>query len=413
MTLTVVSQPSLGGSISALPGPAANGKYVADASVTLTAHEFADYVFINWSGDIGGIADVSQSTVLVNMIADRTINANFVPTTTRYIVTTGPVAGGSITLQPAQSDYLVNQIVSVSATPSAGYAFDYWTGDLSGTSPTPTLLVKGNKSIAAVFNPTITAQASPSGGGTIEMSPPQPSGGYTVGTTVTLRPRNGTGYIFASWGGDSSGTAASVDVTVDAPKWVTATFNPTVSVSCYPYEGGTVEISPPQPLNGYATGAEITVKAHPNSGYTFKSWGGNASGVQDTANIIVDSSEIIAAVFSPIVTVEIEPPEGGTVELTPAQPPNGYSVGTEITVEAKANKGYKFKSWGGDLSGSHGTAIANLSGPMTIQANFVKGSGLAWWIWTLVGVAALLVAVVLLAWLVSTRRNLADSADGG
>jgi hypothetical protein len=399
MMLTVVSRPSLGGSVFAVPVPAYNGLYYANASVTLTAQESTGYVFINWSGDVVDVVDTSQATVSVVMNAKRMITANFVPDTTTYTVTTGTVAGGSITLQPAHSDYLVNEIVSVLATPSAGYAFDHWTGDISGTSPTASLLVKSNKSIAAVFNPMITVQASPSGSGTIEMSPPQPSGGFPVGTTVTLRPRNGTGYIFASWSGDASGTQASVDVTVDAPKWVTATFNPTVSVSCYPYEGGTVEINPPQSLNGYAVGTEITIKAHPNNGFTFKFWGGTASGDQDTATLTVDSSKIIAAVFSPIVTVEIDPPEGGAVELTPAPPPNGYSVGTEITVEARASKGYKFKSWGGDLSGSEDTATSNLNGPTTIQAVFVK-------MWTLVEVAASLLVVVLLVWLVRTAGKL-------
>ena len=165
-----------------------------------------------------------------------------------------------------------------------------------------------------------------------------------------------------------------------------------------------MEVGPAQPLNGYPAGTKITIKDHHNNGYTFKSWGGNASGDQDTADVTVDSPKIIAAVFSPMVTVEIEPPEGGAVELTPAPPPNGYSVGTEITVEAKANRGYKFSSWGGDLSGSRDTAIANLNSPMTVQAIFVKDSGLAWWMWTLVGVAASLVAVVLILLLVNSRR---------
>ena len=57
MTLTVVSNPSLGGSASALPGPAANGKYYANAPVTLTAQPSVGYVFVKWSGDTGGITD--------------------------------------------------------------------------------------------------------------------------------------------------------------------------------------------------------------------------------------------------------------------------------------------------------------------------------------------------------------------
>ena len=155
MTLTVVSNPSLGGSVSALPGPAANGKYYANAPVTLTAQPSVGYVFVNWSGYTGGMTDVSQAVVSVLMDSNRAITANFAVSTARYKVAAAaePLGGGSIVLDRNEPDYPINQVVSVTASSNEGYVFGHWTGDLTGTSSAASLRMDKDKSVTAVFNP--------------------------------------------------------------------------------------------------------------------------------------------------------------------------------------------------------------------------------------------------------------------
>lgn len=66
---------------------------------------------------------------------------------------------------------------------------------------------------------TLSTTASPTSGGTVVGS-----GTYTSGTTVTLTATPATGYIFTGWSGSASGTAASISITMNGSKSVTANF---------------------------------------------------------------------------------------------------------------------------------------------------------------------------------------------
>jgi uncharacterized repeat protein (TIGR02543 family) len=232
--LTVVSNPTSGGTVEVSPLGAATSlgpKYTADAAITLTAVPKTEYVFVNWTGETDGIADTSQ-TVVTFVMGDnpdnqRTITANFIQSDLRYMVTATcePSGGGSVALsapQPA-GGYLVNESVSVYAMAQTGYVFSRWTGDLAGTDNPRTILVSENKSIIAIFNPTVTVYCSPSEGGSVVLEP-ESSNGYAAGADVTITAKTAKGYRFDTWEGDLSGSKKSVTVAVDAPLTITASF---------------------------------------------------------------------------------------------------------------------------------------------------------------------------------------------
>lgn|GEM_PF-1702058 len=206
-------------------------KYPPGESVTLTAIPEAGYVFGGWSGQTEGISNPSLNPVTFQM-GDRTddnrvITAGFVKSSVQCGVaaSAGPGSGGSVRLQPAQPDggYLVNQIVSLQAVAQTGYVFSHWMGDLNGIENPRSLLVDEDKSITAIFNPTVTIRASPAEGGSV-IQEPQSINGYPAGTEVRLTAKASKGYRFASWEGDVSGPSISVTITVDQPKTMTATF---------------------------------------------------------------------------------------------------------------------------------------------------------------------------------------------
>ena len=67
---------------------------------------------------------------------------------------------------------------------------------------------------------TLTTQVAPSGAGSIS-----PSGGeYEPGVQVTLMASPVTGYTFDQWSGDASNTSATVVITMDSNKFITACF---------------------------------------------------------------------------------------------------------------------------------------------------------------------------------------------
>ena len=200
--------------------------------MTLTAVASAGYVFDSWSGQTEGIVDLHQNPVMFvmgdNPDNNRTITANFTPSDVRYGVTAvvEPSGGGSVRFQPnqPQSGYSVNQSVTVFAEAQTGYVFSHWTGDLLGNDNFRALLVSAEKSITAVFRPTITPYCSPYDAGSIALEP-ESSNGYATGTEVTITAEAAKGYRFVSWQGDISGSKKSVSIAVDAPMTITAVFD--------------------------------------------------------------------------------------------------------------------------------------------------------------------------------------------
>jgi len=143
---------------------------------------------------------------------------------------------------------------------------------------------------------TLSAGASPSGGGSVS-----PSGGeYEEGTEVKLAATAASGYTFDYWEGDASGSLAATTVIMDSDKSVTACFaiveatTYTLSVSVSPSGGGSVSPSEGE----YEEGTEVTVTATPTSDYTFYYWGGDVSGSRATTAIIMDSDKSITAHFA-------------------------------------------------------------------------------------------------------------------
>lgn len=199
--------------------------------VTLTARPSPGYVFVSWSGHTEGLTSLGESPASLIM-GDREdndciITATFAPSGLRCTVNSysTPAGGGSVVLQPAPpaDGYPINQTVTVSASAETGYIFARWSEDLGGTENPRTILVTDNKWISAVFNPTITANCSPSEGGSLEMKP-QSSGGYAAGTEVVITASAAEGYRFSEWTGDASGSDESITVAADSPKTITAVF---------------------------------------------------------------------------------------------------------------------------------------------------------------------------------------------
>ena len=66
MTLTVVSNPTPSGQITCEPS-SIDGRYYPSDNVTLTAVPGHGYVFVNWTGDVSEVEDITQSTIIVLM----------------------------------------------------------------------------------------------------------------------------------------------------------------------------------------------------------------------------------------------------------------------------------------------------------------------------------------------------------
>ena len=191
-------------------------------------------------------AEDNQGAVGTSAVVGITVNAQ--PVYYTLTVSANPATGGTVALNPppSGSGYLAGTQVAVTATPNAGYVFTGWSGNASGTNPTITLMMDGDKTVTAQFTPvtsnvTLTVTANPANAGTIALNPP--GGSYVPGTAVTVTATPSQGYVFSGWSGGVVSTANPLNVTVTANMNLVANFITAPSTGTTPdVQPGTVRI---------------------------------------------------------------------------------------------------------------------------------------------------------------------------
>ena len=81
--------------------------------------------------------------------ADQTIAASFAINT--YTLTLSTVGSGTVAAVPNQVTYNHGTSIQLTATPSAGWNFDFWSGDTTGSTNPLTFIITSNKNITANF----------------------------------------------------------------------------------------------------------------------------------------------------------------------------------------------------------------------------------------------------------------------
>jgi len=352
--------------------------------INLVATPLSGYRFVNWTGDVGTMANVNAASTTITVNADYSIRANFeeIPGV-QYILTISSTAGGSVTT-PGEGTFTRNAgtAVSLVATPLSGYRFVNWTGDVgtiaSAIGASTTVTMNDNYSITANFEETgvtyytLTTSVSPSGGGSVS-----PTGGtYAAGSQVSLTATPASGYSFSNWGGDASGSQNPITITMNSNKSITAYFTTvwyTLTTSVSPSGGGSVS-----PAGGtYAAGSQVTLTATPASGYSFSNWGGDASGSQNPITITMDANYSITANFEVIPPVQysltISSTAGGSV-TTPGEGSFTRNAGVVVSLVASPDTDYRFVYWTGDVGTIANVYAASttitMSGNYEITANF-------------------------------------------
>jgi len=203
---------------------------------------------------------------------------------------------GIIFLDPPGGAYDEGTEVTLTVAGDLGYAFDSWSGDLSGSNNPTTIVMDADKSVSASFvtTPTYTLTAS-STNGTVILDPPV--GVYNSGTVVTLTPDDDFGYDFSEWSGDLTGKENPGTITMDSDKNITANC---VSVPVYTLKtnsiNGIISLSPTGGI--YEEGTIVTLKALRDFGFGFSSWSGDLNGSENPATLIMDANKDITANFT-------------------------------------------------------------------------------------------------------------------
>ena len=217
------------------------------------------------------------------------------------------------------------------------------------------------------------------------------------------------GYLFDNWTGEISGISDPRQNPVtfimgddpDNNRRITANFTSSdvrciVTTATEPGGGGSIRFQPEQPPGGYLVNEIVTVRAVEETGYVFSRWTGDLAGNDNPRTLLVSEDKSFAAIFNPIVTVYCSPYDEGSVALEPAQSINGYAIGTELAISAKATKGYRFVAWEGDASGSDRSVTITVDASKTLTATFVGQAPSRWWLWAILGLTGLTGVLIIL-----------------
>jgi hypothetical protein len=363
--------------------------------VNLVATPDTGFRFVNWTGDVGTIANANAASTTITMNGDYSITASF-EELAEYDLTTSSTTGGSVTV-PGEGTfaYYDGTAVNLVATANSGYYFFNWTGDV-GTitnvnAPSTTITMNDDYSITANFKripPGKVALTTSSNAGGSVITPGEGAFIYNVGSVVSLVATPDTGYRFVNWTGDvgtiANVNAAPTSITMNGDYSITANFEAlaeydlTVSSTA----GGSVTV-PGEGTFTYYDGTVGNLVATADSGYYFVNWTGDVGTVANvnapTTTITMNDNYSITANFEQIpegeAALATSSTAGGSV-TTPGEGAFLYDVGAVVSLVATPNTGYEFVNWTGDVGTvanvNAASTTVTMNGDYSITANFVR-----------------------------------------
>lgn len=276
--------------------------------VLLTATSGAGSVFTGWTGDCSG----TTPTCSVTMEASRSVTATFA---NAYLLTASTTGGGTGTITAPGLDcggdcterYAEGSVIAVTATATAGSIFAGWSGDCSGSALTCDVTMDSARSVTASFAVahTLSVSTTGTGAGTITATGldcgADCTESYAEGAVVTLTATPLAGSSLAAWGGACSGSTATCDVTIDADRSVSATFD---EVPSYVFLHDT-----------FADGERVT-QSLPDSARWFTSSGStNLTATPGAMTQAVSSSRTLLAHFTSSQDIAVPLAVGRALEL--------------------------------------------------------------------------------------------------
>jgi len=220
---------------------------------------------------------------------------------------------------------------------------------------------------------TLTIDVTPANSGSVSRSSNSTS--YKIGEQVTVTATPASGYIFTGWSGASNDTTATVTVSMDGDKSLTANFvlkdapTYTLYVKLEPSGGGNVSREPNRTV--YSAGEKVAVTAAAVDGYTFTGWSGDANGVDPSVTVTMNRDLTLTANFQQqtyTISTVVNPAQGGTVSREPYKAV--YTYGEQVTVTVAPTDGYTFTGWSGDVTGTAKSVKITIDGNKTLTANF-------------------------------------------
>ena len=295
--------------------------------------------------------------------------------------------GGSITINPDQSQYDDGESVNLIATPdtTAGYYFINWTDDMENQVSIDTsidIVMDENKNLTANFsnlyqittsNPDTLCDVTVtySDGNPI---PDDDMYEYDSSLIIEAEAIDSENYDFYYWNYLIDG---EIDTTVQNPLNYQVVEDNNFIATCKElcqlsidlnsgegvidvsaFQGNTSNSTVETPISDsssftYFCDSEITLTATPNEDYGFTLWTDGVNHFSGSSfTFTLDSDMTYSAVFSELFELTLEESDNGTITHDTTFPLTSIWSGTDIELTAVPDSGYQFNSWTGDLSGN-------------------------------------------------------------
>jgi len=351
--------------------------YTCGQDVTVTAVEQPGWIFNGWSGALTGMTNPA----VVTMGGPLAVTAEFIaaPVDTLVATVTG---GGSIALSPPGGIYNRGTVVTVTAVDGPGWAFDAFSGDLTGSVNPQTITMDGNRAVNATFTAvpqfTVTTSVLPGGAGSVVLNPA--GGVYNQGASVIVTAVADPGWGFTAWSGDLAGTQNPDTLVINADKSVTAEFIvvPDHALTLTTIGNGIVTRVPDLPI--YPAGTPVELTAVPDPGWQFDGWSGDLTGAANPDTLTMSADRAVQATFVPIPPIfvsddfnrcELGAPwtfvdpynDGGSMELV-----TGFTQDARIAISVPG--GFEHEIWNGVIGATHILQPAQDVDVFTVEAKF-------------------------------------------
>ena len=378
-----------------------NETYDEGTNVALSATPASGMQFSGWTGACSGLTSCN-----VSMNGNQTVGASFAVIVTEFELSVSVQGSGSVSSSPSGincgndclASYASGSSVQLTANAASGFEFTSWQGACNG-SGSCNINMNQNQQVTATFQAvaieTHTLTISVTGQGSVSSNPVGIQCGndcsedFNNGTSVSLTATADSGFVFAGWGGDCSGSQ-SCSVPMTTARSATAQF---VEESAENFDltvtsgnNGSVTSSPSgidcgsDCSESYLDGTDVALTAVPDAGFQLAEWSGSCSGA-GSCNLTMNQNRSVTATFEEVssaqVTLNVSISSGGTVTSSPSGINCGsdctedYNLNTAVNLIATANSGFKLQSWSGDCSGNV-TCELTMTSEKTVTATFVE-----------------------------------------
>jgi len=300
-----------------------------------------------------------------------------------YTLTTSANPSDGGTVSPTTKQYNEGETATITATPSSEYVFQSWLGATGSTNST-SVVMNSDKTVTANFvKKKFALTISVEGEGTVteKVIKAGSATDYTIGSVIELTANPSDEWLFVEWKGDVTGTENPVEITVDKAKAVTAVFVKKQYPLTIEVEGeGTVaeKVIKAGAATDYNSGTVVELTATGKTGWEFKEWTGDLESTENPAEITIDGSKTVKAVFVKkqfAVNITIEGEGGGTVAeevVDGIKVDSKYEYGTELKLTATPSAEWEFSSWKEDLEGTENPQTITIDTIKAVTAVFVK-----------------------------------------